>query len=602
MKRVFVTLSVLAVMTVAVVGALPLLVSSTTVRTAVLDHLQELTGRDVTIRGNPAISFSPFFAIELDDLAISDPLTNEDDPPLLRVSKVQARIEILPALLGKIQFGEYRLLSPRLNLKVYPEGISNWEFEQGLLHEAVSKAQQNANTDKPAGRKIRARLGNFDILDGAVQYENLISGVSREVTGINVNLNWPEVEGALFADGSGIWRGENIELSTSIGSPVDLMAGGDSEISFALQSTPLQLDFEGNANMISSLFLQGQVSLESPSTRRISEFLEAEIGDFGSLSIAGDLEATSQSMRLTNARLGIASNSAQGAVSLSFDEIGNSKIDGTLAFDTLDFSTLFTEQTAAEGEAQIADQTKNTQIDLRISANAVDAGFMRLSEVAAILTADPEGWAVDIGDSSTFGGNLIAKFGERIQGENKEGFLDATSTGIESQELSALFSNHKIRIAGKSAMKMNLRGDNIRDVLSRRKINGFFEARFEEGSIDGIDLPRLLSNDTENEEDRSERLELGSETRFTGAETRMFITNSIATIAKSSVQADEMVIRLFGRIDLRQGNLSLRALQVTDDGQDSERLFLGGTLRDPLVSLKPTPSRPSGTCGAPRTC
>ena len=157
---------------------------------------------------------------------------------------------------------------------------------------------------------------------------------------------------------------------------------------------------------------------------------------------------------------------------------------------------------------------------------------------------------------------------------------------MDTGELSALFADHKIRFAGDAKLQLELRGETIRDIFTRNAISGLFTASFQDGSIQGIDLPALLASAARSEDDDEKSVNLGSETSFSAAEASMFINDSIATIIRSSVQTNDMDVRLFGRIDLHRGNLSLRALDASNGLDQAERLFMGGTLEAPLVSLK----------------
>lgn len=586
MKRVLVAISILAGLIAAIVASLPFLFSTETVKTAIADHLQDVTGRKVTFRGDPKVYFQPFLVISIEDLTLSDPGAVEVDQPLLRIAGLDARMEILPALTGRIQFDEYQLKSPRLNLKTYSDGTSNWQFEQGKIEAAISDTKQAiADEDKPTSA-TGARLGLFTITDGAAQFEDMISGKRIEVTNMNGTISWPDTGSRFGIDGQAIWRGENVSVRSNVVEPLKLIAGGESSLDLEIKSTPFNLNFDGSANRISDLFLRGTVNFSTPSTRRLSEMLETKLGDFGSLSMAGEMEATSKNIRLTEAQIDISGNNASGAVSLSYGETGNSVIDGTLAFDSLDFSTLLAERVETGSEPAIAGQTRGNRVDLRVSANTIDVGFMRLAEVAAIVTADNEQWTVDIGDASTFGGQLIAKFGERIENGNLEGFLDASGTGLNATELSALFTSHKIRFSGESKVLARLRGNDMRDILNRRGLAGSLEIRLTNGAIAGLDLPLLLSGNIKETNSTSAVSGLGSETAFDSASVNLFITDNIATIGKSAINSGDRLYRFFGRIDLNQGNLSLRAQEVDQDGPQPERLFLGGTLSAPLVSIK----------------
>ncbi len=585
MRRLVILLCFLVLALAGLVASLPLLVSSDTVRTAIVQRLSELTGREVAFRGNPTVQFRPFLAIEISDLTISDQNADTEDASLLSVEKVQAQLEIIPALMGDISLDKFRLLRPRLNLKVYPDGQSSWHFDKGQLFEAFYGTSKSILKEDKFDQIVNTRLGNFTIVDGAMQYEDTIADSIQEITSMNGVITWPQTNTGAQIEGVAIWRGENINFNTSFQEPMTLMAGGETEVSINIESTPVNLTFEGSANMLSNLFFNGKLQLSTPSTTRLSDILETRIGNFGSLKLIGDVEATAKTMRLTDAAIEVSENAAEGVISISFDEVGDSKIDGTLAFEDLDFSTAFAIQ-PPQGEGQINDPGRNTRIDLRVSANTINAGFTQLEQVAAIVRADEHGWTVDIGDAQAFDGSLIAKFGETIIDEKTLAFLDSSAIDVDTSTIFGLFEENRIKLSGNANFNTSLRGKDLASLLMRRNISGSFDIQLTDGALEGIDLPGLLEELKTGEANQQVQALPAGSTPAKELSMSLFITDSVASIGKSSLVSGDTRIQLLGSIDVRQGNLALRAQEITDEGPEPERLFLGGTLKDPLISLK----------------
>lgn len=585
MRRLVILIGVLALALVGLVASLPFLVSTETVRSAILERLTELTGREVSFRGSPKVLFSPFLAIEISDLLISDRSDNPEEDSLLSAERVQAQLEIIPALLGDVSLNKFRLVRPRLNLRVKPDGSTSWQFDKGQLFEAYDSTAKSIEDEENTTRISSTRLGDFTIVDGAILYEDSTAGSTQEVTSINGVINWPQTNTGAQVEGLGIWRGENINFESRFEKPMTLMGGGESALSVTVSSTPINLEFEGMANMFSNLFFSGRLQLSTPSTNRLSEILETRIGNFGSLSLIGDVEATSSTMRLTEAAVEISENAATGVLSISFDELGDSKINGTLAFDELDFSSLISDG-QSQTENQISDPERKTSIDLRVSANSINAGFTQLEEVAAIVTADEQGWTLDIGDAKAFGGGLIAKFGESVVEDKKQAFLDAAATDVDAGSLSSLLSETRFTINGTARIDANVRGKDFASLLARQGVSGTIEAKLENANIDGIDLPGLLASLKSDESDQGVQSLPAGNTNAEEFSISLFLTDSIANIGVASLVSADTKIQLLGSIDVRLGNLALRAQEVTDEGPEPERLFLGGTLKNPLISLQ----------------
>ncbi|MGI9353144.1 MAG: AsmA family protein [Rhizobiaceae bacterium] len=598
MKRLVISMAVLLLFLAGIVASLPLFVSSGTVRSYILDELESLTGRNVSFRGDPGVAFNPFLGVEISDLSISDPLANPGEEPLLNVSKVQAQLDLLPALFGEIKITQYRLVRPQLNMKVYSDGSSNWNFKSGKLNKAFqSTVKHIQNSDAPDPQS--ATLGTFSIVDGIIRYEDTITGQTDDITSINGTVEWPSTSEAAIVDSTAIWHGENVISSYEISDPLRLMAGGESNVSLQFESAPARITFSGTANMLASLFVKGNLELRTPSLKRFSEFLVAELAGLnlpGSIEMTGSIEATTESVRLADTNVNISGHSATGVLSLTRDEVGNAAFNGTLAFDTIDLSDFLAQEIEKiEQLTSTNDNTDGLKVDLRMSANVIDAGIIELEEVAAALNVTGENWTFDIGDSQALGGTLIARIGKRLEEDNPLILMDLTATDVDAAAVSDIFPDRSISLTGKGTFSANLRGKSLTSMLNTNGLNGSVNANLSNGSIVGIDIPGLLSGSFNNTDGNSNEIVLGQGTSFETSEFRFFISNGIASISQSSIDSANAVIQMIGRVDLRQGNLALRAQEITEDGPEPERLFIGGTLKAPLVSLKYSKTAPPET-------
>lgn len=578
-------LTVLMLILAGVIASLPLFVSSSTVRSYIVSELENLTGRDVTFRGDPRVSFSPFLGIEINDLIVADPMASDGEAPLLNVTTVQAQLDIIPALFGNIKITQYRLVSPRLNLKVYSDGVSSWQFKKGNLSE-VFKATQSTISDENAPKPEAADLGTFTIEDGAIRYEDTIDGTTEIVTSMNGTIIWPTTSDAASIEGSAVWHGENVSSKLNFTDPAMLLAGGESSLRLSFDSAPAKIAFDGAANMLASLFVKGNLNLQTPSLRRFSEFFLADLSEIylpGAIAVSGNIEATSEFMRISDAEMSIAGHSATGVLSLSNDELGNGSVDGTLAFDSIDFTNIFAE--SAENITNPQD-IRGLKVDLRVSANSIDTGFLKLNDVAAALNATGENWIFDIGDSTTLGGNLIAKISERSDDGSSTIHVEVSASDVDATEVSALIPEKLLGLTGTGNFTASLRSNSLTELLGAKGLNGSISASLVDGSIVGIDIPGLLKGEAEGGIAGPAESELGERTTFESARFNLTVNNGISSVSNSTIAMEDTSIRLFGRVDLRRGNLAIRAQELTDQGLEPERLFIGGTLQAPLVSLK----------------
>ena len=595
MKRFITGLLVLLIIAAGIVASLPLLVSSDSVRNAITSSMEELTGRKVAFRGDPEVSFQPFLGVEISDLVIADPHAEPDAAPLLHVENVNAKLDIFPALIGKVQIHSYELVRPRLHLTVHTNGKTNWTFEHGRLQDAISKTDTNRTGDTSVEVQ-NTQLGEFSIKDGIVEYEDRISDTTENITGINGRFEWPETDGAMMVSGNAIWRGEGVTTKIDIANPLEILSGGLSPLNVEFNSQPLRFNFSGSANMFSDLFVKGSLASSSPSISRLAEVLAIDIGRFQSFdnwSATGQLEASINDMNLSEAEITIGENSGSGVVRLSKNEVGKSKLDGTLAFDAIDASSYFVKAEANSNSGFSTFGSDDLQIDLRISANTLETGIAVLENVAAAINVNNGSWTFDIGESTAFGGSLVGKVGERTEGEKRQAFLEISAKDMDASSISELVGSQLVGVSGTTTFNANLRTNSLDDGFFTRGLNGSVESRFQDGAITGIDLPALLRAQQGANQQEGIGFRENASTGFSSMSVNFFLNNGIAAVSKSSIQSGDMTIQVIGDADLHKGNLALRAQEISPDGPVDERLFIGGTILDPLVSLKRGPPLPT---------
>ncbi len=591
MKRSIIVICILLAFVGLMVTALPLFVSSESVRTRILSQIQGLTGRTVAFRGNPTVSLNPFLGVEISDLVVADPLAGPNEPPLLSIERLKGRLNIFPAFLGRADIEEYKLLRPRLRLKVSADGTSNWVFQSGQLHDALEQTA-NEDSEDPSQPIEAVVLGNFEIEDGAIDYENEISGQTEMITNISGSLSWPSTTQLAHIAGSGVWRGEGIEAKFSVDNPLKLFSGNESGLVAEFNSTPLGFRFSGNANMLSDLYFAGRISATSPSLGRLSEILNLDIGYLGhleELQAEGEISATAEAMKLTDAEVTLSGNAATGVIQIARDEVGIRKLNGTLAFGDIDASHFFFDNEHS-GELGVSELMRDIQLDLRVSANSLTAEGVTLNNLAAAITLQNNKLTFDIGDSEAFGGSVIARVGENSENEDRYVFLDVSARGIDAEKVGSLFPAGMVRISGTTDIDASLRSYGKTRAMLIRELNGEITTKFENGEIGGIDLLALLNSGSDGGS-TTQPLDGAGASEFQHMAIKMFINRGIASISKGLIEADEANVQLYGHADLFEGSLAVRAQKLIDQIPEEDRLFIGGSLKAPLVTLEPAPLR-----------
>ena len=600
MKRILVALVLALVIATALVAALPFLISSDLVKERLLSGARELTGREVTFRGNPSVSFNPFLGVEILDVAIAD----ADDPSksLVSMEKMQAQLEVLPALIGQAEITNFRFFRPHFTLTVNTSGISNWVFDKGQfrrhLDQLSAQAGQTDDTAPPPALPPLA-LGRFEIIDGNVTYSDEISGIDHAITNLNGTVNWPTAQSRFQSDLKGVWRGEQVALNLNAANMMHLLSGKKTDLDFKLQSAPVEASFNGQANIIADLHLAGALSINSPSFNRFAEFLDYSLLDglfFGEFSASGMVDATPKGASLTGASVSIGGNQSSGLLQWSLGEDEVPKVNGTLAFDSVslnNFLQAVTQQRsiAASGQTDLPENTP-LELDLRLSANTVQMGEITATEFAATLSSAKGVWFLDVGNASLFSGSLIAKLETDFNDLSPKFKLNASASGLDLATLFNALGADTTALSGSMKLKLEAITSGETHYELAKNTNGKVELNVSPATITNLDFARVYEA-LNQKEFRLTPDDVSGTTTLEELAIEFSIFDGIAWTTDNHLQSNGHKLTLIGNADLYLGGLALRGDleplaaqdQTAEEVKRSKRsLFIGGTLMAPLLT------------------
>jgi AsmA protein len=130
-KRLGIAIAAVVLASLAALGAMSLLISTDTVREAAKTEIREVTGLDLVLRGDTAVSLFPTGSISFDNVALGD------GAPVIEADQLTARLRFFPLLAGRVEIADVSLVRPRINVTFDQDGKSNWTALVGALARAV---------------------------------------------------------------------------------------------------------------------------------------------------------------------------------------------------------------------------------------------------------------------------------------------------------------------------------------------------------------------------------------------------------------------------------------------------------------------------------
>ena len=379
MKRIALILAAAVVAVAALLVLLVALVPRETLKARIGEQIASWTGRDVSARGEPEIGFFPL-SVTLNDVRVGGP-QEMDDAEILSMDSLTGTVRLLPLIIGQIEVGSFTMVRPLVRLVVDQEGRRNWDFETG-----AAALQLAFEGDVP--------LGDFRLEGGTVVFEDRGSGASERLDSVNLTVDWSSVRQPLEAEGSGIWRGEQVAISADADAPFTFLSGGETPLDARIEAAPISLIFNGKAHDYPEATVEGGLKVSTPSLRRFASWLGSPIGPGSTLAQTsgfGTATFNNEGLSVENAEFMLDGNGASGALKIAL--LPKLDITGTVAFNTLNLTPYADGFSAAMALAPDwrkvalpANWLRDISADIRFSANSVQIGELTAGAAAASLS------------------------------------------------------------------------------------------------------------------------------------------------------------------------------------------------------------------------
>ena len=582
MKRV----ALLAIGAVALVAlaaaAVPRLVSADLIKQRIAENLAALTGREVVLKGMPVLTIYPSLSITIGDLTIANP-EGINGEPFLTAESVTARVRLAPLLFGTAQFDLIELTKPRIHLVANADGRNNW---------TLAAAAPNATVAPPRRVKITA---------GTVLYDDVAGARHEQLSEVDLDSQWPSPGSPLTGSGTLRWRGEPVEFNGQIGNPLAAASGASSALRLAVAANPIRLFFNGTVGPA----ISGTASLTTPALRRVIEWMGKPMGNgptLGAASVQAKVDWMGSAVSFADARIELDGNNAVGALMLDYGG-ARPRIEGTLAATRLDVSPYIEALRAGSAMdpavllAPAAIPAPPVDADLRISADQVLAGSVRIDKAAGGLAIKNSALSLSIGEAQLYGGTLTAdlslsRFGDRLVSRASAKLADVALRPA----LSDLAGVQALDGAASGQVDLSAQGASWAELL--QGVNGRSTVSISDGAIGGLDLADLAALAGGSPEPVVPGTGALRFTQFTGTVT---LDAGIVETTDAALRGSTYSVDLKGWGSLASGLIDARAtLSPSADGTArAVPIAISGTWRHPQFDVDRERTQPAGVA-APR--
>lgn len=569
--------------------ALPTFMSSQMVREQVAGQISDLTGRTVTLRGDQALRVFPNLSVELTDVVVEGDAPGAENA-LIITETLRGQVRPLPLLLGRIELSSFELTRPTIQLHRRADGQTNWALDGSTLYSALEPS-------RPTGGSLQ--LGTVRIVDGTFRFTDAVRGVEEMVTSADLSLSWPSSSTRAAIAGSGIWRGEDVELTASLGQPAALARmGSTSGVVLSVASTPLRLRFDGTVSpggssgeSVLPWQASGSIEISTPSLRRTADWLGATVGTgstFGAFRLESDINLVGLSADLTDISLDLDGNQAEGVLTMEIGqpgEVQNLALQGTLDLNQLDLSAyLDMARTTTTAEAPgdwrfwpIPDVfAAGLSLDVRIAARQVLAGPLLLGETAGSVFLTDQRMVLGIAEAEAYDGFVRGSLTfDRSEGPQRVALDLATDALQMVPFVNAL--GEETRLQGGLTLRTMLygEGDTVASVIDTMR--GDIQVTVADPVVTGIDLDRLAAQVLTQSVDPTS-FGSGGSTSLASLRGDLYAADGQMHARAITLQSEATSIAITGQTDVAARSLRFGGV-ATLNGEDDQRLLVPFDLR-----------------------
>lgn len=567
----------------AALGAMALLIPADTVRESTKAQIRSVTGLDLLLRGDVAVSLFPTGKVSFTEVTLGD-----DGKPVLAADRLDARLRFLPLLIGRIEIADVALVRPRISVTFDRAGQSNWA---GLV-DALARAL-GPKTSRSTGA---SSFTEIRIDDGTVVLNDEGRGIHETFNNVELALAWPSISKSFAATGHFVWHNERIESAITMSDFAAALAGDRSGLKIRLSGAPAKFAFEGNWSTRPTLKIEGTLAADSPSLRdtfRWAGLRPLSGGGFGRFALKAKTNVSSGTIALSTVNVELDGNVAEGVLAFATD--GRQMLQGTLAADELDLTPyISTVRLLANNDRDwnrvplSIDSMAGVDLDLRLSAARITLARAKLGRTAVAANLRGGKLLVTVGESQAFGGVLKGTMALAASDAGAEFKSQLQFTDVDLEKcLGEIFQFRRVDGRGDLAVALDAGGNSV--LALTRTLNGTANLTGRQGALVGWNVEQLLR--------RLERRPLSGTGDFRNGRTpfekltaEFKITEGTATVEHLTMEGSKVRLGLAGSasIPMRdfdlQGVAALAAPAAADGTPPFELPFvIQGPWDDPIL-------------------
>lgn len=564
MRRLVLGLAGLAVAVGVALGAVVARTPPGLIETELLSALRNGSGLTVAARRPATFALFPTPHVRLEDVTVFDAA----GVAVMSARAVIATPRLKSLIAGAVEIDEITLKTPVLPV----QGLDL----KGIAATAVGRASAGG------------RLPTLRIADGVITWSG------GRIDDVEAGVVWPRVGRSLSLTAAGAFNGAPVEVRLSIDDPADLVTGGRTGVKTKFSGGGARLAFEGVADESQGAQrLDGALRFRAGSLKDLARWFGGVTPALGApladVTLSGDATIDRTGVDVQRAELAIDGANYIGGTRFALKD-GRPALEATLAARDLDLTHYVDgfSPTLADGGGWSAEPLdvrpfRALDLDLRLSADAVRLGSLRLGPTAATVGVANGALDIAVGEAAAYGGLLGGRVQIQPDGRTARVRLQIQGSGIGLVDaLTDVTGAAPLSGALSAEATLEGRGASIAELV--RGLDGRGSASLAGGTIGGFRAKALTL------------LGYGSQLEIRSIDGTMTMTNGVARTGDLALGGDDAWLRLSGEADIFTRRMSLAGTLGAASGPGpTAPVRVDGAFLDPKLRL----GRPDRRSAAP---
>ena len=257
MKKLFIFLTVIIGLFVALIVALPFILPMNMIHEKVIALVHEETNGTLEINGQTSFSIFPTPSVNLNKISFK---TSPDAPTAthIKANSIKVKVNLLPLLSKKVEVSEFVIYQPEIDitlLKNKPSALKNAKkaTQKAKTETAVDNTQFKGSIEdapKQALPLSDISLSNVRIVDGIVRYKDEKTGMVQNAKKINASVQLKDLNNPLSIQSKMVWHDKTISVNADLAWPKVMFEPTNSPVKITMTAPDVSFNFDGKIDRV----------------------------------------------------------------------------------------------------------------------------------------------------------------------------------------------------------------------------------------------------------------------------------------------------------------------------------------------------------------